>query len=155
MTTKQCKKCLETKTLTEFHKNKRQKYGHANICKNCRSQIQASGYKANWFHQTCTLKQSYCKKHSLPFNLDREYLESIWTDECPVLGKPFVRHQKGHDFCPSLDRVDPSKGYVKGNVKYISARANRIKYDASAEELKQVLAYVEGATTIPKGSTLK
>ena len=37
----------------------------------------------------------------------------------------------------------------------ISSRANRIKYDADAEELKKVLAYVEGATTIPNGSTLK
>lgn len=146
---KKCKKCLNEKSLEEFHKNKRQKFGVANVCKVCRKDLQAKNYTAQWFQKTCILKKSWCRKHGVDFDLDREYLESIWTDNCPVFDKPFVRHEKGHDFCPALDRIDPSKGYTKGNVRYISARANRIKYDASVEELKQVLAYVEGATTIP------
>jgi hypothetical protein len=35
----------------------------------------------------------------------------------------------------TIDKIDPKKGYVKGNVWIISFRANRIKYDASLEEL--------------------
>ena len=38
---------------------------------------------------------------------------------------------------------------------YISARANRIKYDATVEELQAVLDYCKSPTTIPKGSTPK
>lgn len=42
-----------------------------------------------------------------------------------------------------LDRLVPSKGYVKGNVRWISRRANRIKSDATIDELKKILKYVE------------
>ena len=47
------------------------------------------------------------------------------------------------------------KGYIKGNVAWISGRANRIKYDASIEELRQIVDWMERVTTIPKGSTSK
>lgn len=34
----------------------------------------------------------------------------------------------------SLDRVDPAKGYVKGNVWIVGYRANLVKNDGTAEE---------------------
>jgi hypothetical protein len=40
---------------------------------------------------------------------------------------------------PSLDRIDSSKGYVKGNVRVISHRANLLKNNATVEELKLLL----------------
>ena len=40
------------------------------------------------------------------------------------------------DVHPSVDRIDPTKGYIKGNVMVISHRANRIKNNACAKELK-------------------
>lgn len=43
----------------------------------------------------------------------------------------------------------------KCNVAWISGRANRIKYDASIEELRQIVDWMERVTTIPKGSTIK
>lgn len=38
-------------------------------------------------------------------------------------------------------------------MTWISGRANRIKYDATLDELKQIVAWVERVTTIPQGST--
>jgi len=91
-----------------------------------------------------TLKKSWCKNKGVDFNLTEEYLKGIYTKDCPVFKKPFVRGNKGVDMAPTLDRIDPQGGYTKDNVRYISARANRIKYDATTEELQQVLDYIKG-----------
>lgn len=44
---------------------------------------------------------------------------------------------------PSIDRIVSAKGYVKGNVQIISWRANKLRADASVQELKCVLAYAK------------
>jgi len=63
---------------------------------------------------------------------------------CPVFG---VKLKQGDgqrtDDSPSLDRIIPSLGYVKGNVRIISHRANAIKNNATIDEIKQVLKYME------------
>lgn len=146
---KTCKVCQEEKDYIEYTKYQHSKDGYHTMCRPCLSLYKAEDYKAKWFTYQCRLKKAECKKKGLPFDLTPEYLESIWTENCPVFDEPFVRHDKTNPFCPALDRVAPSLGYTQGNVVYISSRANRIKYDADAEELKKVLAYVEGATTIP------
>ena len=52
---------------------------------------------------------------------------------CPILGVPFERHTR---YAPSLDRIKPELGYVKGNVWVISRKANLMKNDATPEELE-------------------
>lgn len=86
-----------------------------------------------------------------------EYLKSIWTGVCPIFNIPISFNHKGRGstFSAHLDRLIPEKGYVKGNVTWISGRANRIKYNATLDELKQIVAWVERVTTIPQGSTVQ
>lgn len=139
---KVCSICNEEKSFDNFHKNKQNSHGYDNRCKPCRKNIAAKRYKDNWFHQTAILKKSYCTKHSVPFDLDAEYLAAIYTDKCPVFNLPFVPNDKTDSLSPALDRVDPKKGYVRGNVQYISSRANRIKYDASIEEMQLIIKYM-------------
>ena len=59
---------------------------------------------------------------------------------CPVFGM-ILRRAKGRpkDNSPTLDRIIPSKGYVKGNVWVISMRANMIKSNATLRELERVV----------------
>lgn len=59
---------------------------------------------------------------------------------CPLLGIPIVvggplsqRNQS-----PSIDRIRPELGYVKGNVWVISFRANAMKLDATIEEIEML-----------------
>lgn len=63
---------------------------------------------------------------------------------CPVLGIDMRRH-KGvpQDDSYSLDRIDNTKGYVPGNVQVISRRANRLKNDATIEELESLVAHLK------------
>jgi len=80
------------------------------------------------------------KSLGLPFDIKPE--DIVLPDTCPVLGIKLASH--GHkDSRPSLDRIDPQKGYVTTNIRVISFRANRIKADATVEELRAVLGYVE------------
>lgn len=64
---------------------------------------------------------------------------------CPVLG---IQLEKGgsRDSAPSLDRIIPKDGYTKINIRVISFRANRLKSDASPNELRAILKYMEDCT---------
>ena len=72
---------------------------------------------------------------------------SLVVSRCPVLGTDLAwefGHGRGlGDHSPSLDRIDNSLGYVKGNVAIISHRANSLKNSSTVTELKSILAYME------------
>jgi hypothetical protein len=62
---------------------------------------------------------------------------------CPVLGIPITSgNRRAHDGSPALDRVIPSLGYVKGNVRVISNRANTLKRDGTLDEFRGLVAYL-------------
>lgn len=63
----------------------------------------------------------------------------IAITHCPILGLKldFNKIGKGAaDNSPSIDRIDPSKGYVPGNVWIISSKANAMKSNATLAELE-------------------
>jgi hypothetical protein len=82
------------------------------------------------------------KEKNLPFNIDLEYLRSIKVDRCPIFGTLFEWDRLGEGYntaaVPSLDKFYPELGYVKGNVAFISQKANRIKSDATEKEMYMV-----------------
>ena len=78
-------------------------------------------------------KKAQCKQQGIDFNLTVDDIDI--PERCPVLGIP-IKHDTGNrEQTPSIDRIDPSGGYVRGNVRVISARANRLKSDATKDEL--------------------
>ncbi len=82
------------------------------------------------------------KRERLDFNL--EVSDIVIPEFCPVFGIRLVPlGGKRTDATPSIDRVDNTKGYVKGNVWIISWRANRLKCDATVEELHKIVAAVD------------
>jgi hypothetical protein len=69
------------------------------------------------------------------------------TDSCPVLGIKYSRGSlKDKNFSPSIDRKNTNLPYLKkykDNLVFISHRANRIKSDATIEELQKILQYLQ------------
>ena len=81
------------------------------------------------------------KKKGIEFNLTLDDIPQIPV-VCPVLGIPIIPNDgisAPSDNSPSIDRIDSTKGYIKGNIRIISNRANRIKADATVDELRMVL----------------
>lgn len=77
------------------------------------------------------------REGDLPFDIDLGDIHI--PDTCPLLGIPIHRGENHWtNNSPTLDRIVPAKGYTKGNVMVISFRANRIKCDASVEELETI-----------------
>lgn len=111
-------------------------------CKQC-------GYDgaANWKrnHPEVALvdyARNRAKQSGLPFNITSKDI-SI-PDFCPVLGIPLVKGDGVlHDSSPTLDRLNPELGYVKGNVVVISYKANRIKNNGDLKDLKAVAEWME------------
>lgn len=83
-------------------------------------------------------------KYGLPFNITVE--DVVIPEFCPVLGiklQDGIGKGKGaNPESPSLDRVVPSLGYVRGNVRVISFKANSMKRDASEEELLMFAGWI-------------
>lgn len=78
------------------------------------------------------------------FNLTIKDIEL--PDVCPILKQKFYfggDSVGGDPLSPSLDRIDSTKGYVKGNVRVISHRANSLKNNLGVEELIAMGEYVK------------
>ena len=84
--------------------------------------------------------KSSAKLKGLPFDLEES--DIVVPTHCPILGIELKLGTAGTGACrdaaPSLDRIIPEKGYVKGNVVVVSFRANRIKSNATADEILAV-----------------
>lgn len=83
------------------------------------------------------------KKRGLAFDIDFE--DVVIPEMCPVLGIPLIFKEGGKGGAPnspSLDRIDNSKGYVKGNVQVISHLANSMKSTADKEQLKKFAKWI-------------
>jgi hypothetical protein len=82
------------------------------------------------------------ESQNLAFEITRDDL--LLPEKCPVFGTPLVvgdRRCTGDS--PSVDRVVPELGYVPGNVRIISLRANRLKSNGTEEELRALVRYMD------------
>lgn len=80
------------------------------------------------------------RRLGIPFNLCPSDLDA--PDKCSVLGIELNYCNRGsgyHADSPSIDRIVPKFGYVRGNIRVISARANLLKNDATIAELEAIL----------------
>jgi hypothetical protein len=153
---KKCTKCKLEKPIEDFHKKKNHKDGRRTRCIECEKEDRVlaikndpkSEYRREW-RRNIANREKYilrgakgrAKVRNLEFNL--EINDILIPEYCPILGVKLTVGVISHKdkFGPSLDRIDNTKGYIKGNIMIISKRANAMKNDASLEELKAFAKY--------------
>lgn len=86
--------------------------------------------------QLCEDAKRRAKKKGLDYDLNYKNL-SI-PKYCPLLWIEIRLDGKKEPWSPSLDRIDPSKGYTIDNVWVVSWRANQIKLNATLEEYEMI-----------------
>ena len=89
------------------------------------------------------LAKHRARKAGTPFDLSPNDFHI--PARCPALGIRLVRNIGGrtsHDASPTLDRINPRRGYVPGNVIVISRKANTIKSNSTPRELERVASFV-------------
>lgn len=76
----------------------------------------------------CGMAKNRAKNKGLPFNISAEYMLTLWTGKCSLTGVDFVlgkRHAgRVQPYTPSIDRIVPALGYVKGNVRLVTYQMN-------------------------------
>lgn len=79
--------------------------------------------------------RSTAKRRGLDHNI--EETDIIIPEYCPLLGVKLtsLRNSGRVDTNISLDRIDSTKGYIKGNIWVISDLANKMKSNATKGEL--------------------
>lgn len=163
--TSRCAMCKETKPVSEFARNFRMLDGRASYCNSCKV-IRVKDWRRRNPQRSREQSIRYQRRNVVVYLLSRiryrarkigvtcaltieDVKRLIETKTCPVFGFPLEitigsgATSGGKPNSLSFDRINPSLGYVPGNVYVISYRANVLKRDATLEELKQLVAWME------------
>lgn len=141
--TKRCSQCHEQKSVADFYARTGRSATLRSECRACSAnQRRIHGARFAELHPRrimLKLARQRARAANVPFDLREDDFEIPAV--CPVLGielRPGRGRRGPTDASPTLDRIEPSVGYVRGNVVVMSWRANRIKSDASASELLRI-----------------
>lgn len=94
-----------------------------------------------WGRRLWGKSKKRAKADNIEFDLSPE--DIVVPLICPVMGLP-LQFEKGiSDHLPSLDRIDNSKGYIRGNVRVISWRANYLKKNLTLPQMQRMLQYMQ------------
>jgi len=116
---------------------------HRTLCVPCERIDANKRYRADSSAIILAAIKKKCKLKNIKYEIDRDYLKSIMPDNmiCPVMNKKMSIGKKLHRYSPTIDRIIPEKGYVKGNIIVISKIANAIKTDATIEQIEKVYEF--------------
>lgn len=174
--TKVCSKCGVEKPLSDFYKAKNKGYEyHRGDCKDCVNKQRSGKYpelSVKWkesrkikYKNDASVKnridnyrrthkeksllmdcRKRAKEQGLPFNITED--DIVIPEVCPVLGIKICKENSKREYnSPSVDKIIPEKGYVKGNICVISWRANMIKSCGNAEEHLRISKYITECIT--------
>lgn len=113
------------------------------------------GLEENRLRKCVSSARFRAKKLSQDFDLTVSYMESIWPQD----GRDFYGRQlvwKGADdgdttpllSSPSIDKIEPSRGYVKGNVMWLTVQSNQLKGGESIADKRKLLNAIDNGLLV-------
>ena len=150
-TNKKCFKCEKWLDISCFNKNPQGTGGVGKMCRQCynshpsvirsekwraekRRQALEKGDIESYIKFRVDCIRTISKRKGVNFDLDSQYMLDLWKKQnglCHYTRMPMKRIMKQMGFqawdSPSVDRKDPEKGYVKGNVVWCTFAANSFK----------------------------
>lgn len=129
-------------------------YSGVNYCsKDCKYVGNPPDYFKYYYNQA--FKRA--SKTGKEFNLTPSYLEELFYNTqggvCSIIGNELklchksINTYKLHEQA-SLDRIDNSRGYVKGNVRFVSLGINYMKNRRNDDELYEMLRVIKKAELV-------
>lgn len=95
------------------------------------------------------------KKHKHETDVDLEYLKNLWEEQkgiCPYTKIKMIlpRTTKESNLKSlkkaSLDRIDSSKGYIKGNVEFVCMVINLAKNNYTKKEMEEFITEIKNSS---------
>lgn len=139
-----CSKCFVVKPLSEFYTTMHKTYyAHCNTCHMALTRkIRNRSVESQFRYRMSSIK-SRCKKTNQPMNITAGHLIDLWdrqrglcfyTDIALTIGGDVGKRPSNG---ASIDKIDPQKGYIIGNVVIAAERVNKIKHDISLREMRE------------------
>ena len=130
---KVCITCLRELPLERFTAQR-------NVCKECTSAQIANNKSSSPYAYIKGLFSSlkYSRKDFV-WEIESQYVEQLWDKQegkCALSGM-YLTWQAGEgrqDFNVSIDRKDPNKGYIIGNIQLVAQRVNMMKHTLGDSE---------------------
>ncbi len=134
------------KNKPEFKKHKKayQKKNAKRLAK-----VQKENNKQHPFAYSLRRLKLRAKQNNIIFDLDEQYLKSIWTGKCAIFGTTLsipYSTDRNDPTKATVDKIIPDLGYIKGNVQWVSNKANIIKSFGTLEEHQAVVKYIKRHT---------
>jgi len=141
---KRCIKCV-WRPLTEFNASTKAWDGKHSLCRDCASKDNQARYQKHGKTDTLLRIFMASKKQAayrgISFNLDYADVQMLWDDQrgrCKYSGLEMTPEPKSPNKI-TIDRIDSSKGYEKGNVVLCSYRVNLMKREMSLKEFREMI----------------
>jgi len=134
--------------------------GKSTQCNSCKFDKMSSNKYTGYKELSGTyynILQNGARQRGLDFEVSIEYLYDLFlkqdakcalSNEVITLNSHYIREQRKHGISQtaSVDRIDPSKGYVEGNVQWVSIQINFMKGSLSQEDFVRLCKLVANKT---------
>jgi|TARA_R100001480_G_C4647491_1_gene170331 hypothetical protein len=114
--------------------------GKRNVCRRCTSfQRNAARNHSPESYLAVVFSKLKNARKDMEWELDMDNIKNIWRKQngkCALSGVFMTWHggEGKQDFNVSIDRKDPNKGYIIGNVQLVTQRVNTMKHTLGESE---------------------